>query len=122
MASQQGREHIAAGWLPGFAHQQAQGRALEQDAQLGLSGRRGDVGEHALLLHDDLEHIWHLEAQTFAASVAVTALYMLGLSAVPSAGLLTHHAAGVPQGVLLADPVADQLLILQVQPEYFSAL
>lgn len=34
---------------------------LEQQAQLGLGGGGDDVGEHALLLHNDLEHVGHLQ-------------------------------------------------------------
>eukprot|EP00983_Pelagomonas_calceolata_P060606 1146458-Pelagomonas_calceolata.AAC.4 len=35
------------------------GMSLQRDPQLGLGGGRGDVGEHTLLLYQDLEHIWH---------------------------------------------------------------
>lgn len=41
------------------AHQESEGRDLEQQPQLGLGGGRCHVCEHALLLHDDLEHIRH---------------------------------------------------------------
>ena len=41
----------------GNAHQECQGSDLKQDAKLGLGGGGCHVGEHALLLHDDLEHI-----------------------------------------------------------------
>mmetsp|Transcript_14586 Transcript_14586/g.44089 ORF Transcript_14586/g.44089 Transcript_14586/m.44089 type:complete len:270 (+) Transcript_14586:281-1090(+) len=74
---------VCGGDAAGLLDQEAQGRHLEQDAQLGLGAGAGHVGEHTLLLNDDLEHVG-------------------------------HHAASVPQSVLLANPVADQLLVLGV--------
>ena len=40
-------------------HQERERGDLEQDPELGLGGGGDDVGEHALLLDDDLEHIRH---------------------------------------------------------------
>jgi hypothetical protein len=44
---------------PHLLHHEGEGCNLEQDAQLGLGGGAGHVGEHTLLLDDDLEHIGH---------------------------------------------------------------
>ena len=44
-------------------HQQREGRDLEEEAQLGLGGGGGDVGEHALLLDNDLEHVGDLRVR-----------------------------------------------------------
>jgi hypothetical protein len=40
----------------GLLHQEAQGRHLEEEPQLGLGRRGRHVGEDALLLHYDLRH------------------------------------------------------------------
>ena len=64
-------------------HQKRERGDLKQNPELGLGGRGDDIGEDALLLDDDLEHIG-------------------------------HHASGVPEGVLLADVVADQALVVGV--------
>ena len=64
-------------------HQERERGNLEQDPELGLSGGGDDVGEDALLLDDDLEHIG-------------------------------DHASGVSEGVLLANVVADEALVVGV--------
>lgn len=50
---------VTGGGTTGVLNQQGQGSNLEQQAQLGLGGGRGHVGEHTLLLDQDLEHIRH---------------------------------------------------------------
>jgi len=62
----------------GGAHQEAQGRDLEQDAQLGLGGGGGHVGKYALLLHDDLEHIRHLWGPHRRLDCCTPVLHMVG--------------------------------------------
>jgi hypothetical protein len=52
-------ESIAGGLTSGLLHKKGKWSDLEQESELGLGGWRGDVGEHSLLLDNDLENIWH---------------------------------------------------------------
>ena len=44
-------------WKTG-PHQERQRGDLKEDPELGLGGWGDDIGEHSLLLDNDLEHIW----------------------------------------------------------------
>ena len=58
-------------------HQERQGCDLEKHTELGLGGGGGHVGEHALLLHDDLEHIGHLHNISSVESAPLLFLVVL---------------------------------------------
>lgn len=65
---------VAGGCASRLLHQQSQGSHLEQQAQLGLGGGGDDVGEHALLLDNDLEDVRHHAAGVPAKAAGTVAL------------------------------------------------
>lgn len=51
------QETIAAGCSSSILHKEGKRSDLKEDSELGLGGGGGDIGEHALLLDEDLENI-----------------------------------------------------------------